>query len=82
VIEETSAREQLRSFVHSYLGADLDDETNIFETGRLSSLFALELVTFVEATFGTTVENADLELANFESVDALTRFVERKQAVA
>jgi len=81
MIEGAGVRELLRCFVESYVGADLGDATNIFDTGRVSSLFALELVTFIEATFATTVENADLEASNFQSVDALTAFVERKQAV-
>ena len=69
--------------IRAYLGRavrkfDLDDDANIFESGIVNSLFALELVTLTEQEFGITVEDEDLDLDNFQSVNALAAFVERK----
>jgi len=46
----------------------------------VNSMFAMQLVQFVESTFGIAVENDDLELDNFRSIDALAALVERKQS--
>jgi acyl carrier protein len=60
----------------SYL---LRDDENLFATGYVTSLFAMQLVNFTEQTFGVQVESDDLDLANFSSIDALCGFVQRKQ---
>lgn len=57
---------------------DLKDDDDIFELGFVSSMFAMQLVSFVEHEFGITVENEDLELEYFRSIDALDAFVARK----
>ncbi|MFE1250338.1 acyl carrier protein [Streptomyces sp. NPDC058735] len=60
---------------------DLTDDDDIFELGFVSSMFAMQLVSFVEHEFGITVENEDLELEHFRSVSALDAFVTRKLSV-
>jgi acyl carrier protein len=57
----------------------MDDESDLFVSGRLNSLFAMELVIFVENQFEIILENEDLDLDNFRSVQAITRFIERKR---
>lgn len=71
----------LRDFLSRMVkGHELRDDDDIFATGMVNSLFAMELITFVESTFNIAVETEDLELANFSTVDALTALVERKTA--
>ncbi|MER5466537.1 MULTISPECIES: phosphopantetheine-binding protein [unclassified Streptomyces] len=57
---------------------DLKDDDDIFELGFVSSMFAMQLVSFVEHEFGITVENEDLELEYFRSISALDAFVNGK----
>ncbi|MEV5514629.1 phosphopantetheine-binding protein [Streptomyces flaveolus] len=57
---------------------DLKDDDDIFQLGFVSSMFAIQLVSFVEHEFGLTIDNDDLELDNFRSVGALDAFVTRK----
>ncbi|MFJ8053142.1 acyl carrier protein [Streptomyces luteogriseus] len=57
---------------------DLKDDDDIFQLGFVSSMFAIQLVSFVEHEFGLTIDNDDLELDNFRSVAALDAFVTRK----
>jgi methoxymalonate biosynthesis acyl carrier protein len=57
----------------------LGDDDSIFQTKAVNSLFAMQLVLFVEKEFGIQVDNEDLELSNFESVNALTRLVMAKR---
>ena len=61
---------------------DLRDDQNIFEDGIVNSIFAVELVIFVEKQFNITVENDDLDMANFASIDAIATFVARKTGAA
>ena len=61
---------------------DIDDEENLFEKGIVKSLFALQLVTFVEDTFQIRVENFEMDLVNFCSIEEMAKFVKsKKQAV-
>ena len=61
---------------------DLRDDQNIFEGGFVKSVFAVELVLFIENQFNITIENDDLDLANFASIDAIATFVARKTEAA
>ena len=57
---------------------ELDPGLDIFECGYVYSLFAMELVLFVEKEFGVVIENEDLDLANFKSLNAISQFVGKK----
>ncbi|AWK88334.1 acyl carrier protein [Azospirillum thermophilum] len=61
---------------------DVPVDEDIFASGFATSLFAMQLVDFVEREFGITVEAEDLELDNFRSVAAVAALVERKTARA
>ncbi|HYR12197.1 MAG TPA: phosphopantetheine-binding protein [Longimicrobium sp.] len=73
-------KQQIREFVSRFVrGHDLGDGEDIFATGFVNSMFAMQLVQFVETTFGITVESDDLDIDNFRSIDAIAALVERKQ---
>ncbi len=77
----------LKSQIRGYLvrvtrHPDLRDDQNIFDDGIVNSIFAVELVVFIEKQFNMTVENDDLDLANFVSIDAIATFVARKTGAA
>ena len=73
-------KKRIRSFLSEYLrDTDFEDDRDLFSSGLLNSLFAMELVLFVEEDCGITVENDDLDLVNFCSIDAISRFIERKK---
>jgi methoxymalonate biosynthesis acyl carrier protein len=82
-MNEEQIRQQVRDFVGRFIrGHNLGDGDDIFATGYVNSMFAMQLVQFVETTFGVTVESDDLEIDNFRSVDAITALVMRKQGAA
>lgn len=69
----------IREFVERHVrGVTLRDDEDFFASGHVTSLFGMQLVQFVERAFNVVVENDDLELANFRSVQALSAFVARK----
>ena len=59
---------------------DLQPDEDIFALGFVNSLLAMQLVNFVEKEFGITIEDEDLDLANFRSLDSMDALVTRKRA--
>jgi methoxymalonate biosynthesis acyl carrier protein len=60
---------------------ELGDKEDIFAAGYVNSLFAMQLVLFVEKEFHIAVQEADMDTENFRTVDAITQLVERKQLI-
>lgn len=61
---------------------ELKGDTSFLESGIIDSTGVLELVSFLEEQFKVKVDDEDLIPANLDSVDAITRFVERKCATS
>ncbi len=79
--DEKAIREKIRAFILTSIHVpDLADDDNLFESGIVNSLFAVQLMTFIEKTFGIEVGPDDLEIANFKSIEAAAEFVVRKKA--
>jgi methoxymalonate biosynthesis acyl carrier protein len=73
-------RDQIREFISRHVrGKELADNEDVFASGFVNSMFAMQLVQFVESAFGIVCESDDLDIDNFRSVDALAAFVERKR---
>jgi len=78
--EEKKVREAVTRFLLSSINlAKLNDEDDLFESGIVNSLFAVQLMTFLEKTFSMEVGMDDLDIENFKSVNATTAFVLRKK---
>ena len=74
-------KEIVRTFINSSINIDtLGDDENLFESGLINSLFAVQLMTFVERKFGIEIGMDDLDIENFKSVSATAAFVARKSA--
>lgn len=74
---------KVSGFVCQYLNAaEVDKDVDLFATGMVNSLFAMQLVLFVEKEFGLVVDNEDLDYENFKSMNAICAFVSRKLGLA
>ena len=72
----TVIREGVGRFLRRHTGHEgLGEGEDVFCAGYVNSLFALQLVMFVERSFGVRVEEADLDRCNFCSIEAIERFV-------
>jgi methoxymalonate biosynthesis acyl carrier protein len=71
-------REKTLSFLEQFVSVDVEDDEDLFASGLVNSLFAMQLVLFVEKEFAIKVENQDLDIANFRSVNAITSFIQQK----
>jgi len=76
-------REQIRGFIiENFLFGDAapltDDAVSLLDNGIVDSVGVLEMVAWLEENHGLKVEDQELVPENFDSVERLTRFVERK----
>ena len=59
---------------------EVNDDENIFDLGFVNSLFAMQLVMFLEKEFDIKIDNKDLDLNNFKTINAIANLVIRKSA--
>lgn len=70
---------KIRQFIEPQVnGQPLEDKADIFQLGYVSSLFAMQLVGFIEKEFSIQVDNEDLNIENFNCIEHLSAFVTRK----
>jgi acyl carrier protein len=72
---ELKIKEFLSRFFKNH---DLQPDEDIFALGFVNSLLAMQLVAFVEKEFGVTIQDEDLDLDNFRSINAISRLIARK----
>ncbi len=76
-------RAQLRAFLEQYFdNYQLADQEDIFATGYVTSMFAIQLVTFIESRFSIEIDSDDLKLDNFRTIDAMQTLITRKTGAA
>jgi len=58
----------------------IDYEEDLLSEGIIDSLGILQLVAFIEDEFGVHIEDEDVVLENFQSVSALTNYLNARRA--
>lgn len=77
--QENGIKETVKRFILSSIAIPhLKDDDDLFESGIVNSLFAVQLMTYIEKVFAIEVGMDDLDMANFKSLNAATAFVLRK----
>lgn len=61
---------------------NISDSDELLNSGIVDSLGILEIVAFIEKTFGITVADEELTSENFETLASLTNFVEQKRQIS
>jgi len=70
----------VRTFLGKFVSdPQLDGELDLFASGMVSSLYAMQLVLFIEKEYGIQVANEDLDYENFKSVNAIVGFISEKK---
>lgn len=77
-------KEQVRSFILSNYMAGLDpsalkDDVSLERSHIVDSARVLDLIMFIEETFGFEVSNDDATPENFDTVDNIVAYVGRKK---
>ncbi|OLT24652.1 methoxymalonate biosynthesis protein [Nocardiopsis sp. CNR-923] len=68
---------ELITFLESRTRASWGEDVDLFATGGLSSMFAMELVVHLERTHGVSIRGGDLRLDNFRTVRTMADLVLR-----
>ncbi len=72
-------KEKIREFLGRFFrNHELRDDEDIFAQGFVNSLLAMQLISFIEKEFSVTIDDDDLDLDNFRTVQAMDNLVERK----
>ncbi|HUQ54770.1 acyl carrier protein [Lentzea sp.] len=69
--------ENLQEFLLSRTKQAWEPDVDLFASGVVSSMFAMELVVYVEKTFDVMVLGEDLAVDNFRTVNKMTGLVLR-----
>lgn len=57
--------------------AGLEFDTDLFKCGFINSLFALEMVVYLEKTFGVRIKNSEITEENFRTISSIAGVVNR-----
>jgi acyl carrier protein len=85
-LQSATDKDAIGSRIRSYIidnfllgvADDLEDSTQLMETGILDSTGVMELVTFVETSFGITISEEEIIPENLNSLDNISTFVAQK----
>jgi acyl carrier protein len=80
-LEKTVREFVIRNFIFEDDGS-LIPETSFLDNGIIDSTGVLELISFVEETYGIKVEDHEIVPENFDSIRNVASFVERRLSVS
>ena len=77
-----SNKEKIRNFFGKYIrNQSITDSDDIFTLGLVNSMFAMELVLFIEKEFSINIGNEDLDMNNFRSIVAIDNLINKKLSI-
>ena len=80
---DTTLTDRIGDFMsRSFDGRAIGLEEDIFDAGFGNSLFAMQLVTFVEQAFDVEIDSEDLDIDNFRTIARVAALIERKRGGA
>ncbi len=62
--------------------AELDDDQSLLESGVIDSTGVLEVIAFLEQTFGISIADEDIVPENLDSINNMTRYLASKLPAA
>jgi acyl carrier protein len=81
-----ATRDQVRDYIKKVLRENKDDANDFADgdslvlTGRLSSLDVVDVLTYLEKTFGFEMDPSEFDLERFDSVDSILKMLEQSGA--
>lgn len=86
MIARTDCRDKIKGYITENLtnvdeDQEIHDDDNIFMKGFVNSLFAMKLLSFVEKEFEITVDDDDIEISKFSSVNKIVELIEKKRVL-
>lgn len=72
----------VENFMYMRKNKSLGDEESLLRTGVISSLGMMELVAWVEETFGVVANPEEITEQNFDTLRGIARFIAEKRRIA
>lgn len=73
---------EIKKFLAKYFKKrEIEDDEDIFALGFINSLFAMQLVMFLEKEFQIKIENKDLDLNKFKTINSIVNLVSSKKQI-
>jgi methoxymalonate biosynthesis acyl carrier protein len=76
-VTEAAVEEALLGFLAERVKAPVEPDQDLFGSGLVSSMFAMQLVVHLEETYDIAIIGPELTLDNFRTVQAMTALVLR-----
>lgn len=78
MLEETIKDYILKDIVKDGTVSGLAANDNLIDSGVINSLGIMKIVNFLESTYKISISDDEILLDNFESLEAISKFVESK----
>ena len=62
--------------------ADISDDQSLLESGVIDSTGVLELIAFLESTYGISIADEEIVPENLDSIDSIASYLARKLPAA
>lgn len=74
-------RDRIKRIINDVLYQKVDEieEINLFESGLFDSLTTLKLFRAIEKEFSITIDLADIEITDFETVEKINQYLVDRQ---
>jgi methoxymalonate biosynthesis acyl carrier protein len=77
VVTAGEVERALTGFLAERAGVPVEPDEDLFASGLVSSMFAMQLVVHLEEAYGIAIVGPELKLENFRTVGAMARLVMR-----
>lgn len=76
-IDPATVAAKVTDYLEAKAGGSIAHDLDLAEAGVLTSMVAMEIVVFLESSFGVSIVGSDLRLDNFRTVDGMVSLVTR-----
>ncbi|MBV6699444.1 acyl carrier protein [Kitasatospora aureofaciens] len=75
-------QKEILGFLTEHIKTDVEPDQDLFASGVVSSMFAMQLVVHLEDAYDIAIVGGDLKLDNFRTVEGMTGLVLRLRDTA
>ena len=81
-MERSSIKDKIKTHLEQAFHLNhINDDTNIFESGIVNSLFHIQLLVFIEKTFDITLEEHEIDIQTLNNINTITDLIYSKLAI-
>ena len=68
----------IKDFILKHYSSEVDNNTDLIETGIIDSMGIIDLVSYLEETLGISFLDEDITIENFGSIDLILDYLKTK----